>query len=118
MPHRDDTELFEHMKQYVALIGRGQKSGKTLSQEQARHLMGKLLNNDALPEQVGAVLMLLRMREETDEELAGFLQACRESCKLQLDPAVTIAYDFGCYANILYFEITIPPICNWEGFKL
>ena len=99
MPNRNDAELFDNLKSYVALIGRGQKSGKTLSQAQARHLMQQLLNGNALPEQVGAILMLLRMREETVEELAGFLQACRDTSQLSLSPNHAIAFDFGAYAG-------------------
>jgi anthranilate phosphoribosyltransferase len=99
MPNRNDADLFENLKSYVSLIGRGQKSGKTLSQAQARHLMQHLLNGDALPEQVGAILMLLRMREETVEELSGFLQACRDTISLSLPSDVPIAFDFGAYAG-------------------
>lgn len=97
MPSRNDAELFDNVKQYVALIGRGQKSGKTLSRPQAKHLMLKLLNGESLPEQTGAALMLLRMREETVDELAGFLEACRETSSLSIEHPIT--YDFGCYAG-------------------
>ena len=97
MSVRDDSEIFDSIKQYVALIGRGQKSGKTLSQVQACDLMTRLLNGEALPEQVGAVLMLLRMREETVTELAGLLQACRATSSLAIEQE--ISFDFGGYAG-------------------
>ena len=38
-----------------------------------------LLQGQAEPLQQGAFLMLLRVKEETAEELAGFVQACRQS---------------------------------------
>ncbi len=38
-----------------------------------------VLSGDAEPVQVGAFLMLLRVKEETGEELAGFVSACREN---------------------------------------
>jgi anthranilate phosphoribosyltransferase len=94
---RDESEIFQSIKEYVALIGRGQKSGKTLSQIQAKDLMTRLLNDEALPEQVGAVLMLLRMREETVTELAGLLEACRNTVSLSIEQP--ISFDFGAYAG-------------------
>ncbi|MBO1254217.1 glycosyl transferase family protein [Alteromonas sp. 5E99-2] len=97
MSVRDDSVLFENIKSYISLVGRGQKSGKTLSQNQAEHLMSELLLGKALPEQMGAILMLLRMREETADELAGFLKACRNKSSLALNHA--ISYDFGAYAG-------------------
>ena len=47
------------------------------------------------PEQKGAFLMLLRVREETPEELAGFLQALRQ-CNSPSIPALSVDLDMGC----------------------
>ncbi len=38
-----------------------------------------ILRGETEPVQLGAFLMLLRVKEETPEELAGFVQACRET---------------------------------------
>lgn len=99
MPKRDDTQLFEEIKQYIALIGRGQKAGKTLTQAQAQHVMVKLLSGEALLEQTGAFLMLLRVREETSAELAGFLQACRDTLPASTKAFDKVDIDMGCYAG-------------------
>ena len=40
-----------------------------------------ILAGEALPEQLGAFLMLLRIKEETGEEIAGFVRAARAACK-------------------------------------
>lgn len=99
MPSRENSNIFESVSEYIALIGRGQKSGKSMSQAQAEDVMTRMLVGDALPEQTGALLMLLRMREETDEELSGLLQACRNTLPKDIDTLGVIDLDLGCYAG-------------------
>lgn len=52
-------------------------SGKNLSREQAFLLMGLLMDGEATPAQIGALLVALRMKGETVEEITGFAQAMR-----------------------------------------
>ena len=52
--------------------------GGTLSLEDARGAMGAVMDGEATPAQLAALLMGLRMRGETVEELAGFATAMRE----------------------------------------
>ncbi|WP_166423790.1 glycosyl transferase family protein [Paraglaciecola sp. 20A4] len=85
-------------KAFIRIIGRGQRAGGTLTQTQAYQAMGMLINNEITPEQKGAFLMLLRVREETAEELAGFIQAFREVNNPHL-AALPIDIDLGCYAG-------------------
>lgn len=99
VPTRNDNEVFSRVSDYIALVGRGQKSGKTFNQEQACQIMTLMLQNQTLPEQTGALLMLLRMREETDIELAGFLQACRNTLIPHFTDLPDIDLDLGCYAG-------------------
>ena len=70
-------------KTFLQIIGRGKTAGKTLSEQQAYRAMSLLLSERVAPEQRGAFLMLLRVREETEAELAGFLRACREANQWQ-----------------------------------
>jgi anthranilate phosphoribosyltransferase len=85
-------------KEFIRIIGRGQRAGGTLSQGQAYQAMKMLINDEITPEQKGAFLMLLRVREETAEELAGFIQAFREVNNPQIT-ALPIDIDLGCYAG-------------------
>lgn len=85
-------------KEYIKIIGRGQRSGKTLSQQQAYYAMSMIINGQATSDQRGAFLMLLRVREETPEELAGFVQAFREHTSSELK-SLNIDLDMGCYAG-------------------
>jgi anthranilate phosphoribosyltransferase len=52
--------------------------GKTLSTEEARGAMGSVMDGEATPAQLAALLVALRMRGETVEELAGFAMAMRK----------------------------------------
>src|ERR671914_370363 len=52
--------------------------GRTLGRDEARLAMGAIMDGEATPAQLAALLVALRMRGETVEELAGFAQAMRE----------------------------------------
>ncbi len=52
--------------------------GKTLSMAEARGAMGSVMDGEASPAQLAALLVALRMRGETVDELAGFAAAMRE----------------------------------------
>jgi len=52
--------------------------GRTLSLDEARGAMGSVMDGEATPSQLAALLVALRMRGETVEELAGFATAMRE----------------------------------------
>jgi anthranilate phosphoribosyltransferase len=52
--------------------------GGSLSQDQAHGAMGAVMDGEATPSQLAAMLMGLRMRGETVDELAGFALAMRE----------------------------------------
>src|SRR5687767_13380273 len=52
--------------------------GRTLTREDARAAMGAVMDGDATPAQLAALLVALRMRGETIDELAGFAAAMRE----------------------------------------
>jgi len=52
--------------------------GGTLSLDEARGAMGAVMDGQATPAQLAALLMGLRMRGETVDELAGFATAMRE----------------------------------------
>jgi len=52
--------------------------GRTLSMDEARAAMGSVMDGDATPAQLAALMVALRMRGETTEELAGFASAMRD----------------------------------------
>jgi anthranilate phosphoribosyltransferase len=64
----------EHLHDALASI----VEGGTLSLDEARLAMGEVMDGAATPAQLAALLMGLRMRGETVDELAGFATAMRE----------------------------------------
>jgi len=52
--------------------------GRTLDRDEARRAMGAVMDGEATPAQLAALLVALRMRGETTDELAGFAIAMRE----------------------------------------
>jgi anthranilate phosphoribosyltransferase len=52
--------------------------GATLTMDEARLAMGSVMDGDATPAQLAALLVALRMRGETIDELTGFAAAMRE----------------------------------------
>lgn len=62
---------------FIKILGRGRTLSRSLSLEEAEEAMGMVLRGEVLPEQLGAFLMLLRVKEESPEEIAGFVRAAR-----------------------------------------
>ena len=52
--------------------------GGTLGRDQAHRAMGAVMDGASTPAQLAALLVALRMRGETVDELAGFATAMRE----------------------------------------
>ncbi|MCA6064141.1 glycosyl transferase family protein [Thalassolituus marinus] len=63
---------------YVRILARGKNGSRSMTFEEARFTMQHMLSGDALPEQIGAIFMLMRVKEESPEELAGFAAAINE----------------------------------------
>lgn len=57
-----------------------------------------IMRKEVDPLQLGAFLMLLRVKEETPEELAGFVQACRSNMK-RPPPELQADLDWSSYAG-------------------
>jgi anthranilate phosphoribosyltransferase len=66
--------MSEHVRAALAAV----VEGRSLDIDQARLAMGAVMDGDSTPAQLAALLVALRMRGETVEELAGFASAMRE----------------------------------------
>jgi anthranilate phosphoribosyltransferase len=60
--------------------------------------MAMILRGEVRPEQLGAFLMLLRVKEETPEEIAGFVRGARATFELP-DPLPRVDLDWSSYAG-------------------
>ncbi len=83
---------------FVAILGRGKTKQRHLTLEESREAMAMLLRGEAEPEQIGAFLMLLRLKEEAPEEIAGFAIGTRDTFALPAGlPRVDL--DWSSYAG-------------------
>jgi anthranilate phosphoribosyltransferase len=64
---------------YIREIGRGKKAAGDLSREDARSLFTAMLGGLVEELQLGAILIALRVKGESLDELAGFAAACEAS---------------------------------------
>ena len=84
--------------QYVRILGKGKNGSRALTQDEAYEAFRMILNDEVLPEQLGAFLMLMRVKEEEPEELAGFIRAVREHLDMPGD-APEVHLDWSSYAG-------------------
>lgn len=83
---------------YIQMLGKGQHGSRDLTQEEARDALKMILAHEVEPIQLGAFLMLMRVKEETGPEIAGFAQAARASLKLPAN-LPQVALDWPTYAG-------------------
>lgn len=100
---------------FVAILGRGKTKQRHLTLEESQEAMEMLLSGQALPEQIGAFLMLLRLKEEAPSEIAGFAIGARKTFDLPNDmPQVDI--DWSSYAGkriqLPWFVLSVLALVN------
>lgn len=84
--------------QYIRILGKGKTGSRALSEDEAYKAFKMVLKGEVEDVQLGAFLMLLRVKEETAEELAGFVRACRES--ITKPPGeLSVTLDWSSYAG-------------------
>ena len=67
---------------YIKEIGRGKDGARALTRAQACDLLGQVLDGRVTDLEVGAFCLAMRIKGETAEEAAGFLDATRERMAL------------------------------------
>lgn len=98
-PQKNRYALEEHpFAQYVRILGKGKTGSRSLSYQEAYDAFSLILSGEALDVQIGAFLMLLRVKEESVDELAGFVQATKDALTLPPLP-FEIDLDWSSYAG-------------------
>ncbi|MDF0732355.1 glycosyl transferase family protein [Pseudomonas entomophila] len=82
--------------EFVRILGKGKRGARGLTREEARAAMTLLLEGKVEDTQLGAFLMLLRHKEESAEELAGFTEALRAHLQA---PPIAVDLDWPSYAG-------------------
>lgn len=81
----------------IRALGRGKKGTRDLTENEAHFLTEHILNDTITGPQLGAFLMLMRVKEETAEELTGMIRACHE--KINHRAAKPIDVNWPAYAG-------------------
>jgi len=82
---------------FVRILGKGKKGSRSLTEEEAFEAMSMILKGEAEDLQIGAFLMLLRVKEESKEEICGFVKAA-QGCNLA-PQNLTADLDWSSYAG-------------------
>ena len=93
-----DLQTEHPFAEFIRILGKGKKGSRSLTQDEAYRAMGLILADKVEAIQLGAFLMLMRVKEETAEELAGFVQAARESFPVA-DLQTRVDLDWSSYAG-------------------
>lgn len=94
---RNQYQDFEHpFAQYIRIIGKGKNGARSLTFDEAYNAFSMILKNEVLDVQLGAFLMLLRVKEESVDELVGFVQATKD--QLNFKP-LHVDLDWSSYAG-------------------
>jgi anthranilate phosphoribosyltransferase len=84
--------------QYVRILGKGKNGSRPLTQDEAFDAFHMILADEIRPEQLGAFLMLMRVKEEEPQELAGFIRAVKESLVIP-ENTPEVHLDWSSYAG-------------------
>lgn len=91
-----ETPAEHPFAEFVRILGKGKRGARGLTREEARAAMTLLLEGKVEDTQLGAFLMLLRHKEESAEELAGFTEALRSHLQA---PSIAVDIDWPSYAG-------------------
>ncbi len=83
---------------YIRILGKGRSGSRSLTRDEACQAMRMILAGEVESVQLGAFLMLLRVKEESPDELAGFVLAARETMPFP-DNAPAVQLDWSSYAG-------------------
>ena len=66
------------ISKYIKIIGRGKEGARPLSREDAADLFGQVLDGSVTDLEIGGFCLAMRIKGETPEEMAGFLDATHQ----------------------------------------
>jgi anthranilate phosphoribosyltransferase len=77
------------ISQYIKEIGRGKDGARSLTREQATDLLGQVLDGTVTDLEVGGFCLAMRIKGETPDEMAGFLDATHARLRRLPDNGLT-----------------------------
>nr|WP_277392918.1 glycosyl transferase family protein [Vibrio maerlii] len=89
-----DKEIMSSILECIRTVGRGERGRKPLTFEQAYKVMDEYLDGQVGDDQMAMLLMLIRVQNETNAEIAGFVKAFQSRV-----PNLGADIDWPCYAG-------------------
>ena len=100
-------------------VGRGAAGARSLSRELARITMGQVLDGEVSEIELGALLIALRMKGETLDELTGFLDAVQARCAmLDSDSPVVLIPSYNGARRLCNFTPLLAMSLAQEGARV
>ena len=106
---------------YIKEIGRGKDGARALTREQAADLMGQLLDGQVSDLEIGAFCLAMRIKGETPEEMAGFIDAAQQRLHHFESPATTPTVVISSYNGSRKLPLLTPLLASLvarEGFAV
>ena len=95
----DRDKKSEAFREILRIVGRGKKLQRDLTVDEAREAMRLMLGNAVSDAQIGGFLVTMRVKEETADEIRGFVQGARDVMepfpKPQVEGLVDIALPYN-----------------------
>lgn len=85
----------DEFKAILRIIGRGKKLQRDLTYDEAETAMRLILSGQASEAQIGAFLVTMRVKDESGDELTGFLSAAKSAMRSFPAPEVEGLVDLG-----------------------
>jgi len=85
----------EAFRDILKIIGRGKKLQRDLTYDEAFEAIQLFLGDEVSDTQIGGFLLTMRVKEETSEEIRGFVDGARTLMKPMPQPNVDRLVDFG-----------------------
>ena len=85
----------EAFRDILKIVGRGKKLQRDLTYDEAYEAMRLLLSSEISDTQIGGFLLTMRVKEETADEIHGFVDGARTLMKPMPQPDVEGLVDFG-----------------------
>lgn len=101
--------MTERMQYLVHKVGAGEKAAQDLTYEEAREAAQLLLSGEATPAQAGGLLIAMRVKGETNDEMRAFTEICRDYNKPLMLQRGVVPLDVPVYAGKKTFFHAILP---------
>lgn len=82
----------------IRILGKGRNGSRGLTYDEAYRAMSMIMAEEVEPVQLGAFLMLMRVKEESPEEVAAAVNAIKPTLTIPTDMP-TVDIDWSSYAG-------------------